>query len=575
MKIVIKKYLVTHWWQLEVGAFLVLSILWILPWGASGKLYVGDDLGFHLNRIQGLTRAFEQSGDWWRLPAVATGAFSGWGYPINLFYPALTLVPAAWLQVVATGLGGYYVFLVLLNWGTLVITEVVARKLLHSRAQALLATVLYGFAQYRFLDFFVRGALAEGIVFAFLPLIFYGVYCLTIGDDRQWLWLSVGMALIALTHVVSLVLCAVGVGLMLTMWGLRRTQALRRLRHLGYAIGGAVLLSLSFLGPLVEQLRAVGKLGVAQYTLADSAAQLGDLLLNSLDNATASNQINFGILPLVITVLALVVWRRLTVFDRYCLLLGWVFIFMSTDLFPWSLFQGVLGAIQFPWRFLALAGFPLALVGARALVLVTQAHTLDRQLLVLPAVTLVVVALALGTSSRLYRQVAQDSAKIVTSANYQSVATSDTTTDYVGQKSQVSMAAVRTHSVPVMNTQPNGQVPTNLQQTGTQTLANGLVYQLTSQVAQTIKLPQIAYRGYQVTVNGHVQQPTLDANGVVHVRIPAGASTVRYLYRGTLAQHLCGWVTGLSWLSLLGLAGWRVYRRLKRTAAETGSQQSR
>ncbi|GEO68034.1 hypothetical protein [Levilactobacillus spicheri] len=563
MRQVFRQTIQKYWWQLELLAFVILSLLWILPWGFSGKLYTGDDLGFHLNRIQGLYQAFKLSGNWFQIPAVATTAFSAWGYPINLFYPALSLIPAAWIQAVATGVGGYYVYLILLNLVTLGIAAFTAQRILKSRAQGFLVAVIYGFAQYRFLDFFVRGALAEGIVFAFLPLIFYGIYCLTVGDDRRWYWLAIGMALIALTHVISLVLCAVGVVIMLSMWVLRRDQLGRRLQHLGLATGTAILLSLSFLGPLVEQLKQVGKLGVAQYTLADSATQLGDLLSNSLDNATASNQINFGVLFLILTVLAIVAWKRLTAFDRYCLILGWVFVFMATNLFPWGLFQGMLGVIQFPWRFLALGCFPLSLVGTRALLIVCHALNTNRQWWLIPLAAVVAVGLSMSTSERLYRQVGQGTNKIVTNANYQATATQDTTTDYVAQKGQVSMAAVRTHSIPVMNTQPNGQVPTTLQQQQGQNLPNGLIYNLHSTVAQRIKLPQIYYTGYHVYVNNREQQPRLDANGVVHVKVPAGNSQIRYVYQRTPIQRLTGWVSLLTWLGLLGTMAYRWFRRQK------------
>ncbi|GEO70086.1 hypothetical protein [Levilactobacillus acidifarinae] len=564
MRRVVTKY----WWQLELLSFVVLSLIWILPWGFSGKIYLGDDLGFHLNRIQGLAKAIQLSGNWWQIPAVSTAAFSGWGYPINLFYPAAALLPAAWLQTIASGVGGYYVFLVLLNVLTLWVAAMVAARLLPSRAQAFLAAVIYGFAQYRFLDFFVRGSLAEGIVFTFLPLIFYGVYSITIGDYHKWPWLAVGMALIALTHVISLVLSSVGVIIMLSLWGLRRKELRVRGLRFGAAAGLAVLLSLSFLGPLVEQLRHVGKLGIAQYTLADSATHLGDLLWNSLNDAVASNAINFGVLLLVTSVLAIIVWRQLRPFDRYCLVLGGIFVFLATNLFPWPLFQGLLGTIQFPWRFLAMADFPLALVGARAVMVVTRAKTFQRTLMVVPVVTAIAVGLSFSASATLYRSVGPNNAKVVTNATYLANATRDTTTDYVAQRGLVSMAAVRTHSIPVMNTQPNGQQPASLQQLAVRPVANGLVYTVKSTTAQEIKLPQLDYYGYHVFVNGREQTPRLDSNGVVHIHVNTGTSQIRYVYQRTTVQYLTSGLTWLAWISLIGVGCWRWLQRQRRLTAK-------
>ena len=559
MRTTIKKILKQYGWQLELLLFLVLSLLWVLPWATSGKLYTGDDLGFHLNRIQGLAQQLKLGGHWWQIPAVSTTAFSQWGYPINLFYPAVTLLPAAWLQALVPGLGGYYLYLILLTLATLVIAAAVAHKLLGNRALGILAAVLYTFAQYRFLDFFVRGALAEGVVFAFLPIVFYGVYCLAYGDDRQWYWLAVGMALVALTHVVSLLLCAVGVVLMASLWFLRREGLARRSVHLGYAAGFAIFLAATFLAPLAEQLKTMGKLGVQQYTLITSATEPGELLRNSLDNALSSSQINFGIIFILLTVLALVVWRKLLPLDRYCLIIAWVFIFLATKLFPWQLFQNLLGAIQFPWRFLALACFPLALVGARAISVACRMVTVPRQFLVVGIATIAVVGLSLSLNNQLYQQTTSANTKIVTAATYPAVASGDITTDYVSQKGQVSMAAVRTHSIPVMNTQTNGQQLADLQQQGRQTVANGFIYQITSEVPQIIKLPQIFYPGYHVTVNGRTQRPSLDANGVVHVKVPTGRSTISYRYQRTMVQRLAAQLSFWSWLFLLATPFWRRY----------------
>jgi len=158
-----------YWWVIELTVFLLLSIGWVSPWLFTGKTIMGSDLTFHLNRIQGIYAQMKLSGNWWQIPSVATSSFLGWGYPINLFYPAFMLMPAAWLQFLVWGGRGFYLFLALVTFGTFEIAALVARKLLNSRIQGFLVALVYGLSQYRLIDFFVRGALGEGIVFALYP----------------------------------------------------------------------------------------------------------------------------------------------------------------------------------------------------------------------------------------------------------------------------------------------------------------------------------------------------------------------------------------------------------------------
>lgn len=568
-----RKFIERYWWQLELVGFVILSLIWVLPGGAFGQLYVGDDLIFHLNRVQGLLSAIQQGGHWWQVPAVTTGAFSAWGYPINLFYPAVTLLPLAWIQLVIPGIPGYVCFLFLLNLVTLVVAAAVAHRLLGSRTQACLAAVLYGFAQYRFLDFFVRGALAEGIVFAFLPLVFYGSYCIVTGDYHRWYWLAIGMALIALTHVASLVLAAIAVVLMLGLWGLRRQDLQPRLGRLAAAIGLTVALALSFLGPLLQQLHHVGALGLAKYDLKDSALQLSTFLANSLGDAVASGSINMGLLLLATSVIAIIMWRQLTALDRYWLVLGAVFIYLSSTLFPWALFQNILGVIQFPWRFLALATFPLALVGAKAVARLTKATTLRRWAIVAPVTLALILGLTVSSTAALTETIGPTNPKLLTTATYPAAVKSavGSDADYVPQQGQVSMAAVRTHSIPVMNTQLNGKQPASLQQLSESPQVNGIDYTLHSTVTRDIKLPQLMYLGEHVSVNGHEQTPRLDSNDVVHITVHQGTSHIRFLYRRTGFQHFCGAISWLAWLVLLGLGGWRWWRQRQSRVKLTSS----
>ena len=76
----------------------------------------------------------------------------------------------------------------------------------------LLFATLYTFSLYRLDNIVIRFATGEFIAYAFIPLVFYGLYNILKGDYRKWYILSIGMALVAYSHLISLLLTALLVG---------------------------------------------------------------------------------------------------------------------------------------------------------------------------------------------------------------------------------------------------------------------------------------------------------------------------------------------------------------------------
>lgn len=563
----LKRFCRAHGWALEAGLFLGLSLLWVLPWLLSGQTVAGNDLAFHLNRLRGLADQLRLGAPWWRVPPLSTTTFMGWGYPINLFYPAVMLLPAAWLQLMAWGARGFYLYLALVTWATLAIAAWVARRLLHSRLQGVLVALVYTFSQYRLIDFFVRGALGEGIAFAFLPLVFYGVYCIAYGDYRQWYWLAVGMAGVTLTHVLSVLLCAVGVVLFMGLWGLRRTAGWARLSRLGLATLLTLLLTASFLVPLAEQGHFLGHIGVQQYALADSAVRPGELVKNSLLTLTPTpdHLVSFGLMFWLLAGVTLLSWRKLTGVERYTFVAGWGCVWLATSWFPWAPFQPLLGMLQFPWRFLALASFPLAVVGIRAVMVLGQPANRCERVGLLMAIAVITVSFQVMGNVGFYHWVQGQPygrGSLTLSGDYRAQSTQDPNGDYVTPRGLVALDAVRTHSLAVMNTQRNGHRLRSLRALSRETLRTGYRYHLVSTHAQWLKLPQLGYAGYRVTVNGRAQPLHVDGNDVVHVHVKAGRNWVTYRYHRTVLQRWSGWLSLVVWLGLLGTGSWRRWRHV-------------
>ena len=56
------------------------------------------------------------------------------------------------------------------------------------------------------IDIFARFALGEFIALTFIPLCFYGLYAIIIGNEKDWTFLAAGVSLILLTHILSTII---------------------------------------------------------------------------------------------------------------------------------------------------------------------------------------------------------------------------------------------------------------------------------------------------------------------------------------------------------------------------------
>ena len=104
------------------------------------------------------------------------------------------------------------------------------------------------------IEIYTRAAVGEFTAFAFVPLVFLGLWSILCGDKKKWLCLPVGLTFLLVSHVLSafaaVLLCAV---FFLCYLG-RVIKEPRRLLYIGYAVLVFAVLSASFLFPMLEQM---------------------------------------------------------------------------------------------------------------------------------------------------------------------------------------------------------------------------------------------------------------------------------------------------------------------------------
>lgn len=77
--------------------FVILSIIFVFPFLRSNTVYFADDLYFHLQRIEEIRYGI-QHGQWFTY--LYSHTFNKVGYPLNLFYPWVTLLPFSLISLI-------------------------------------------------------------------------------------------------------------------------------------------------------------------------------------------------------------------------------------------------------------------------------------------------------------------------------------------------------------------------------------------------------------------------------------------------------------------------------------------
>lgn len=340
----------------------------------STYLYNGDDLCYHLARMEGIKDGILDG----QIPVIIMPeALQGNGY-LNAMYPYLFLYIGAFLRICRVSIAlSYKTVIFLANLGAALSAYCAFRSVSKSRRTVILAVVLYTLMPYRFTNIFSRGDLGETLALTFWPLLIAGMYHVLLGEREKWHYLVIGFGGILQSHILSATF-AVGFCIVTCLVFCVTVWKERRYVEIGKAALASILLNLWFLVPFLYY-----------YFTEDLGTELlrwsgyFDQAINpSYLTQTISlyNKQYFSLgLPLLgcagIGILHLVCEKkeRKTRLGQYlsCLLvLGVVLTYMSTGYFPSlemrrsAFLNSVMTMLQFPWRFLGPAGACFLFVGA-------------------------------------------------------------------------------------------------------------------------------------------------------------------------------------------------------------------
>lgn len=350
----------------------------------------GDDLLFHLNRIEAVKESLQAG----RFPnRVSLYWNKGYGYAAGIFYGEAFLYVPALLRILGfTVQDAYKFYVVVVSLSTLLAAYFCFYKVFRHNTGALFGAAAYLLSPYRLVCVYQRAAVGEYTALVFYPLVFYGLYCIYKREDGNadspgsgWMPLLLGYSGLIHCHVISCLIAAMFIGLFCLVF-IKRMLCPARLLLLLKAGAGTVLLNLWFLLPFADYMH----LGYAATpdsvdTLGRMNAQgafLGQMLtvfqrgiaqvytvMEGLDHTDERNYALgcFGLVAFVYIGYRLYQGKGRSELSRigdFSLAFGAVAAFMCTIWFPWDAIQQMNGLtrmitknIQFPWRFLGIACF--------------------------------------------------------------------------------------------------------------------------------------------------------------------------------------------------------------------------
>ena len=337
-------------------------------------LYNGDDLCYHLARLEGLKDGILDG----QIPVnILPEGLQGNGY-LNTMYPYLFLYIGAFLRICRVSIGlSYKVLIFLSNLGSAVCAYAALKSMCKTRRSVMLAVVLYTLMPYRFTNIFSRGDLGETLALIFWPLIIAGLYHVVMGERKRWYYLVIGLSGVLQSHILSAAFAAAICVITAVVYCVRIMRE-KRYIEIGRAAGMFLLINMWYLAPFVYYYFGEN--------LSKDVLRWSGYFEQSINPSNLTQSIslyNKQYFSLGLALLGCVgigiVWllceRRKSrdaedVYLLYLLVLGCLLTYMCTGYFPSKallendFYKSIVTMIQFPWRFLGPACTCFLFVGA-------------------------------------------------------------------------------------------------------------------------------------------------------------------------------------------------------------------
>lgn len=387
-------------------AVFILSLFAVTSLTGSSYFPMHDDT--QVGRVIGMARSLSDG----QFPVRWVNDLGyGYGYPLFNFYAPLPYYIASVL--VHLGIDPMYATKIMMALG-MILAPLFAFFILEPLMGLMGASVsalLFMYAPYHAVQLYVRGAVGELYATAFLPLILYGIIAPFL-DKKKHRTIAIGTIGIALTILSHTILGFVSV-ILYSMWiviyacisRIQKKNFIPILFQYLSQIGLGIFLTASFWLPALLEMRYTNVAGqisktadfkdhfICAYQLLYSPWGFGGSTAGCMDGMS----FKLGLMNIAIFIYALfILWcHRFRRTPRYVVLVAGIvttlvslYFSLPTSLWVWQHIPGF-AYIQYPWRFLSIASFGIALVGGYAF---TESSSFAKRILVVFVLLLVLIS---------------------------------------------------------------------------------------------------------------------------------------------------------------------------------------
>ena len=351
-------------------------------------LPVGHDIQFHLARIYGLAGGI-RLGDF---PVrIQPDWIGGYGYPVSVFYgDALLYFPAVLYILKVPLIYAYKIYVCGINVATVLVAYYCFKKISGNKYIGVVTSSVYSLSIYRISNLYLRAAVGEYTAMLFLPLVILGMWEIFTADSHgkgykhKWIILCIGMSGLIQSHILS---CEMVI-FFLVMTCLFLIRSIFKKKVLSVLVKSVVAVLCLNAGFLLSFLEYAGQsfkifnknsfykiqqyglsifelftVGTTGYGVAQTN-QMGQKIPLSL---------GFSVMLIIVSSIIIMIYCRQWKQGEkkqfiFALGMAGAAIVLSTNVFPWDrlgmipALKMLVGALQFPFRFMAIAMVFIALL---------------------------------------------------------------------------------------------------------------------------------------------------------------------------------------------------------------------
>lgn len=542
MVVIMKKINIKY---IEYIILIIVVLIISLPLFKTGFIDTHDG-HYHIMRIFGTIAGIE---DGQFLPEVVMQWGNGFGFSWNLFYPPLvTYIGALFKLILPTYTIAMKAVLVLLTLISAIGMYKLMIEITGKKKISLLTAIIYITAPYRITDIYVRLAIGEVLTFAFMPILFQGLYNLFNKDGKKDYLVIIGAVGIMLSHNISTLLIAI-ISIIYVLVNITKLKDKKVLIKLFIDAIFILTIVAFFYGPLLESKMSADYAAfedgfmMTRDGLVKQVVHIRQLFDNSFkpgrsfelgDPNDVKNELSFAIglqiiIPLLFVPFVLKKMKKETKKHYlYFLILGLWCVFATTGLFPWKYVPDVFVMIQVPWRLLMPATFLLTI--AAGMTIDYEFEDIKSKYIAISILSILIYIMPYFFNLQ-YVQTFDENAMI----NSKFAVVNCSNFEYFPTKARNNMDYVANREDKAIITEGQGKIE-NENKNGTK-----MNFEIVENNSTNLKieLPYIYYVGYNATLNGEKINLVESENGFLEINIKENnIGTINIQYTGSTIMNI-------------------------------------